>query len=354
MPALAVAGALKETGVECVLVGAARGLEADILPGRGFRYHLLPSEPIYRRQVWKNARWILLGPRLMRQALQLIDLEKPDLVLGTGGYAAAAPLFAARRRGVPIVLQEQNAYPGITTRRFARHARAVFLGFPEAARFLRCPPAVEVIHTGNPVVPPHPDADRSTVRSKLGLPEDARVVFVMGGSQGSLAINRAVSEWLDGGLRTGGGGEGEVNILWSTGARTVEMFRRHHAPPAVDVRAFWDPVADAYTAADLVVCRAGAMTTAELSVFGKPAILVPLPAAAAGHQRANALAMAKVGAALHLPEAELSGPRLAAEVRRLAGDDRLLARMSERALARGKPQATQDLVNRLSSLIRKV
>jgi len=135
MPALALAEALVGVrgDVEPVLVGAVRGVEARILPTRPYRYHLLPTEPIYRRQWWRNARWIVVLPRLLGAVRRLLDAERPAVVVSTGGYAAGPVAFAAARRGIPIVVQEQNTVPGITTRRLAGRARQIHLGFPEAA-----------------------------------------------------------------------------------------------------------------------------------------------------------------------------------------------------------------------------
>ncbi len=135
MPALAIAQALRERapGVEPVLVGAVRGVEARLLPTRDFRYHLLPSEPIYRRTWWRNSRWPLIAGRLLRDVGRLFDAERPDAVLGTGGYASAPVVWWAARHGIPTAVQEQNAYPGLATRWLSRRVRHVYLGLRGAA-----------------------------------------------------------------------------------------------------------------------------------------------------------------------------------------------------------------------------
>jgi UDP-N-acetylglucosamine--N-acetylmuramyl-(pentapeptide) pyrophosphoryl-undecaprenol N-acetylglucosamine transferase len=348
MPALALASALRGAAnhIEPVLVGAARGVEGRLLPERDFRYHLLPVEPIYRRAWWRNLRWPFLWWRVRRACRRVLDEERPALVLGTGGYAAGPVLLAAARRGIPIALQEQNAYPGITTRWLARRARQIHLGFPEAQRYLRLPPSVQVFTYGNPIQPPpEPRPTPAAARERVGVSPTARVLFVMGGSQGARRINDVVADAIaDGGLDA-------LTLLWSTGPAMFHEFASFHDPPRRIVRAFWDPIADAYAAADLVVARSGAMTTAELCAWALPAVLVPLPTSAAHHQTRNAEALAGAGAAVHLPEAALTPAALVARVRELLDAPPRLERMRRAAGARGRPEAARRITEALMALM---
>ncbi len=347
MPALALADALRaaRADLEPVLVGALRGVEATVLPGRAYRYHLLPAEPIYRRAWWRNVRWPLLWPRLWRATRAVLAEERPRLVVGTGGYAAGLVLLAAHRAGIPIALQEQNAYPGVTSRRAARWAAQVHLGFPEAARRIRPGRRTTVYSLGNPIVPPPVERSRAEACRALGLDPGRPVVLVTGGSQGARAVNRAVAEVL------AAGGFGDAALLWSTGAATHADYAALDRPPVVQVRPFWDPIATAYAAADLVVARAGAMSVAELAAWGLPSILVPLPTAAADHQSANARAIDAAGAAIHLPEGALSGTRLAREVRGLLANPTRLKAMAEAARQRGQPDAARAIAACLLDLL---
>ena len=348
MPALALAEALVQEcdDVEPVLVGAARGVEASLLPTRPFRHYLLPAEPLHRRAWWRNLRWPVVLARVLREGGSVLDRERPALAVGTGGYAAGPILFQASRRGIPLALQEQNAYPGITTRWLAHRARQIHLGFPEAARHLRPGPETVVHELGNPIVPPpQPRTKRNEARAALGLPSEAPAVLVMGGSQGARSINVAVAEALEGGWLDG------VSLLWSTGPATFETFERFHRPPDRLVRPFWDPIAQAYAAVDLVVSRAGAMSTAELCAWGLPSILVPLAAAAAGHQTRNAKALAAAGAALHLPDAPITAQDLAEEAQRLLRDPSGLEAMGRAAAARGHPNAAQKIARELLAIV---
>jgi UDP-N-acetylglucosamine--N-acetylmuramyl-(pentapeptide) pyrophosphoryl-undecaprenol N-acetylglucosamine transferase len=345
MPALAIAQALREQApdIEPVLVGAVRGVEARILPTRDFRFHLLPSEPIYRRTWWKNVRWPLIAGRLLREVAQVFEQERPAAVLGTGGYASAPVVWWAARQGVPTAVQEQNAYPGMATRLLSRRVRHVYLGLPEARPLLRFGARTEVFDTGNPIVPPSPDR-RAAALSRFGLDGTRPVVLVTGGSQGALAINRAVAGWLD------AGGPAGAELLWVTGRGTYEEFAPRQRPPAVQVVDFLDPMADGYAVADVVVSRAGMITVAELCAWGLPSVLVPLPTAAADHQTHNARVLADAGASALLPQSALTPASLGEMVGSLLRDRPHRDAMAARALARGRPRAAGDIVSRLLTL----
>ncbi|MSR07544.1 MAG: undecaprenyldiphospho-muramoylpentapeptide beta-N-acetylglucosaminyltransferase [Gemmatimonadetes bacterium] len=347
MPGFALAAALKAArpDIEPVMVGARRGVDATLLPTRPWRHYLLSMEPVYRGAWWRNVRWPLIAWKLRRECRDVLDREQPALVVGTGGYVSGPILFAAHRSGIPVAIQEQNAYPGFATRLLARIAQQVHLGFPEAERHLKPARGAAVFALGNPIVPPPTDPGfRARARASLGIPADARVLLVTGGSQGARAINDAVAGAFAERLLE------DVYLLWSTGAGTYDDFRRLDAPPRRQVRAFWDPIADAYALADIVVARAGAMTTAEICAYGLPSILVPLPTAAAGHQTQNAEALEKAGVAIHLPESALNPEALAREVRGMLDQPARRATMAEAAAGRGRPDAAQKIVEELLKL----
>jgi UDP-N-acetylglucosamine--N-acetylmuramyl-(pentapeptide) pyrophosphoryl-undecaprenol N-acetylglucosamine transferase len=344
MPALALARAAAEAGHEPVLVGAARGIEAQILPSHPFRYYLLPLEPIYRRTWWRNLRWPLTLWRVWRAAVRMLAVERPSLAIGTGGYAAGPALWFAHRRGIPIVLQEPDAYPGLTTRMLSRKARQVHLGFPEARARLRLGPRTEVFAFGNPIAPPTA-ANDDAARASFGLDGARPTVFIFGGSQGSRALNEAVASALAAGQLA------SVNVLWGTGTAHYERYAALAQTGRVCVRGFFDPIAPAYVVADLVVCRAGAMTIAELCAWGKPSILIPLPSAAADHQTFNARALAEAGAAVLLLESEMTPQTFAKTVTSLAADRARLASLATAARGRGHPDAARTIMSRILTLV---
>jgi UDP-N-acetylglucosamine--N-acetylmuramyl-(pentapeptide) pyrophosphoryl-undecaprenol N-acetylglucosamine transferase len=342
MPALAIAIALRRAHPDwrIVLVGARRGIEAALLPARGFPFTLLPFEPLYRRQWWKNLRWFSLLPRLLREVDRLLESERPFLVIGTGGYAAGPVVWRAARRGIPTAMLELNAYPGLAVRRLARSVRELWLGAPEAKRYLRPGSRTEVVETGAPISPPDP-ALREEVVQRFGLDRARPVLLITGGSQGALAVNKVVAEWI-----TAGGAAG-LQVLWATGKATFGRFESLHRPPGVQVYDFLDPIGPAYAAADLALARAGMMTVAELCAWGVPAILVPLPSAAADHQTPNASAMEQAGAAIHLPERQLSAHRLGELVNSLLADQPRRLAMRAAALARARPNALDRILARV-------
>ncbi len=340
MPALALAEAFVEANpaVEPVLVGARRGVEASILPLRSYRFYLLPLQPIYRNEWWKNWRLPFLALETMTECGRVLEQETPSFAVGTGGYVSGPVLFWAHRRGIPLGIQEQNAMPGLTTRWLARWAMQVHLGFPEAASQIRQGENTDIFSYGNPIRRPPESRTPSTVlRSEMGIPSRIPVLLVMGGSQGARAINEAVATLLESDALS------HVALLWSTGARTWENYEKYNMPPRRIVRPFWDPIDEAYAVADLVIARAGAMTTAELCAWGLPSILVPLPESAADHQSRNAIALAEAGAAIHLSEKELSPGRLETALNELIKDDETLARIGAAALARGRPDAARNI-----------
>jgi UDP-N-acetylglucosamine--N-acetylmuramyl-(pentapeptide) pyrophosphoryl-undecaprenol N-acetylglucosamine transferase len=344
MPALALARVAADLGHEVVFAGAQRGIEARILPRHPFRFHLLPIEPIYRQQWWRNLLLPLVALRAIRASNRVLRDEQPHIVIGTGGYAAGPVVLRAQQAGIPTVLQEQNAFPGLTTRWLARRARQVHLGFPEARERLTPGPLTKIFVFGNPITPPPARVDAAAARSELGLTASERTVFVFGGSQGARAINEAVAGAIERGLL------GDVNLVWGTGTAHEARYAPLAVPGRIVIRGFFDPIATAYAAADLVVARAGAMTVSELCAWGKPNVLVPLPTAAADHQTSNARALADAGASVLLIERELNPGTFGTTVGSLAADARRLGQLGEAARKRGNPNAARTIVGKILEL----
>lgn len=344
MPALALARASADAGHEPVLVGAARGIEAHILPRHPFRFHLLPMEPLYRRAWWRNVRWPVIAVQAWRAAGRVLTEERPGVVIGTGGYAAGPIVWRAQRAGFPTALQEQNAFPGLTTRLLTRGARQVHLGFPEARSRITPGARTDVFVLGNPISPPT-QTDPAAARAEFGLSTTRPTVLVVGGSQGARAINDTLARALGRELL------GDVNVLWGTGTAHEARYAPHGVPGRVVIRGFFDPIAPAYAAADLVVARAGAMTVAELCAWGKPSVLVPLPTAAADHQTFNAHALATAGAAVMLVERDLSPDALAHTVASLTRDRARLDALGRAARSRGHPHAARAIMSKVLTLV---
>ncbi|MEO5799435.1 MAG: undecaprenyldiphospho-muramoylpentapeptide beta-N-acetylglucosaminyltransferase [Gemmatimonadales bacterium] len=345
MPALAIAAEVGrlEPSWRLVFAGATRGIEATVLPERGLPHRLLPLEPFYRRQWWRNARWLIQGPRLVTAVRGLLRAEQPAAVIGTGGYVSGPVVWAAARRGIPTGILELDVQPGLATRMLSSRVREIWTATPETIEAL--PSAVRPLAhvTGAPIVPP--DATRrSAAMERFGLSPDRPVLVVTGGSQGSLAINRLVASWL------GAGGAAGAQVIWATGRATYEEFAGLHNPPRVSVTPFLEPMADAWAVADLCVARAGMMTIAELCAWGIPSVLIPLPTAAADHQSRNANALVRAGAAVLLRQGGLTSHLLGDTLDGLLGDPQRRVAIATAARSRGMPEAAAAIAQRVVQL----
>jgi UDP-N-acetylglucosamine--N-acetylmuramyl-(pentapeptide) pyrophosphoryl-undecaprenol N-acetylglucosamine transferase len=356
-PALALAEEFRrrDPSVEVHFVGAQRGIESRVLPERGLPHTLLPFEPIRRAQPWQNWKLVPSFARSFLGLRRVFRTFSPDLVVGTGGYASGPVAGWAILHGVPVALQEQNSYPGFTTRRLAGRARQIHLAFPEAEHYLKPGPRTEVLHNGNPIRPPDPAIDRQAARERFGLGEGP-VLLVVGGSQGSRAINEALLAELRGVAdgRLAARPEG-LQILWATGPTHYDSISSRLTELEVDewVKSlpYIEEMPAALASADMAVSRAGAMALAELCAWGIPSILIPLPTAAANHQHHNAVALAGAGAAVLLPESDLGSGELWGQITRLASDTVLREDVAEHAKRRGHPHAASEIVDALQRLL---
>ena len=346
-PGLAIARAVQalRPDVQPFFVGARRGVERDVLPTTGYPHLLLDLHPLYRSAVWNNWRTIAGLVTAWRALGELVGQERPALVVGTGGYAAGAMLAYAAAHRIPLVEQTGDSMPSLTARMFSRWAREIYLSFPESgARFKVRSPDV-LVDSGAPIEPPpEPRPDRAAALATWGFPPDALVVLVYGGSQGSLAINNAVRDWIEAGLPE------RVHLIWGTGKKTYDQFAALDSA-RVKVRSYLAPVTDAYAVADLAVARAGTMTLAELFAWHVPALLIPLPTAAADHQTLNARTLEAAGAAMHLPQSELSGARLGREVSGLLAAPHRLQALRAAAAARARPHAAEEIARRIVAIV---
>ena len=354
-PALALAEALQrdQTNVEVHFVGAKRGVEARVLPSEGKPHTLLPFQPLRRARVWENWQLIPAMWSSARGLGRLFKDFKPELVVGTGGYASAPACMWAIMHRIPVAVQEQNSHPGLTTRTLSRWASQIHLGFPEARRHIKPGKHTEVTSLGNPIRPPDPTIDRQEAREKFGLRPDSVVVLVVGGSQGSRAINDAVMGAISFAPHRPTAPSPHLEILWATGPTHIEAIN-NTLPDVKDwvkTVGYISNMSEALAAADVAISRAGAMGTAELLAWGIPMVLIPLPTAAADHQTHNARAISEAGAALMLVERELTAERLWADLQRLITDEELRTRMRAAALDRARPQAAEDIAERLSALL---
>lgn len=345
-PGLAIARALVRQDARVVphFVGARRGVEREVLPATEFAHTLLDLRPLYRTRPWENAKTLWGALTAWRAMTRLGRALAPRLAVGTGGYASGVPLAWARAHGVPIVQHIGDSHPGRTARLVARFSREAYLGFPEAERRLPRGGCVYRL-TGNPIEPP-PDIrpDPAAARAKWGFPARARVLLVFGGSQGARALNQTVAAWVERGLPPA------LCVIWATGKGQYDAFR-HFDRADVRVSPYLAPIADAYAAADLALVRGGMMGTSELCAWGIPMIICPLPSAAEDHQTANAVALERAGAAIHLPQRELSAERVESVVRWVLDKPARVESLRQGALGRSKPRAAEEIARAILALL---
>ncbi|MDX2170346.1 MAG: undecaprenyldiphospho-muramoylpentapeptide beta-N-acetylglucosaminyltransferase [Deltaproteobacteria bacterium] len=331
-PGLAVAEQWAGADASSVLfVGSTFGIEARVIPQTRFAFRPIPIRGL-RGRGWRGALE-LAGqlPAALLNAWRILGESGADLVLGVGGYASFPVVAAAWLRRVPTVLLEQNAHPGLANRVLGRLARRVCTTFEAANTYF---PASRVVLTGNPV--------RAFASAAGVAPHRGFTLLAFGGSQGARRLNQALADAAP----TLRAAIPDLRVVHQTGAADRDALAARWAAAGVDadVRPFIDDMGAAYAAADLVVCRSGATTVAELTALGKAAILVPYPFAADDHQRANASVLAERGAAVLVLDQECSGERLAAEVLALAGDRGRLQAMGEAARQLGRPDAAARVV----------
>jgi len=346
-PAIAMAKEFKKRFPQSQVsfAGTEGGMEARIVPPLGFELSFIRTKGLSRRSHLSN---LLLGIYLFKslcQAYRLLNLKKPNLVVGTGGYVSFPVVFVAGLKRIPIMLQEQNSYPGISTRFLAHFADVLCLSYPESIIYFGLPGKIRVI--GNPIREDLVGGEKDQARKKLRLDEDKKTIFVFGGSQGAHSINMIMLESLEL-LKSGG------QVLWQTGEKDYSEISDKTKDRKIKcvVSPFIEDMGSAYAASDIVVSRAGALTLAEITACGKPSILIPFPFATADHQRHNAEALQKQGAARMILQNDLTPERLAQEIDSLLADEVNLKNMADQSKKMGKPKAASLLVDEMEKLLK--
>lgn len=337
-PGLAVAREFqrRDAMTEILFVGTDKGIEARVLPREGFRLETIAVKGLKGRGV-RGVFDALYGiPAGLLQSLGIVKRFRPDCILGLGGYASGPLLLAAKLRGIRCAIMEQNLQPGFTNKMLARFVDKIFTSYRETASYL---PGKKVLETGNPVrwqrLPDAPKGEKFTL-------------LIFGGSAGAHRINVAV---LDA-LKQMTDLVSQLRIVHQTGAADFPAISKAYQALPFDAEAlsFIERMDDAYASADLVLCRAGATTVAELTAFGKAAILVPYPYAIYDHQRWNAQSLADKGAAEVILDHELNGAELALRLRDYLGDRKKIEAMARAALAMGRPEAAARIVDECYAL----
>jgi len=348
-PGIAIADALERSdpGVEVFFMGRRDSIEERLVGRTGRGFVAIPSMGLRRSADIRNIAMPFAVLAGVVGALGALVARRPAVAVGTGGFVSMPPVLAARALRIPVVLQEQNSYPGLATRVLSRWASSVHTSFKETAAYL--PRAREIVLSGNPVRSEFEATDRAESRARLGLDPEGAVVLLVGGSRGARRINEAVVSAA--GTMAGVG----VQLVVQTGTADVDKVRAavDEAGVRAIVEPFFDDMATAYAASDLVVSRSGATAIAEIEMVGRPSLLVPYPYATEGHQMKNARAVEKEGAAVVVPDDELSGERLADEISELLIDSARLALMAQRARALARPDAAERVAETVLALTRR-
>lgn len=343
-PGIAIAKEIqrRHAGAELLFVGTERGLESRIVPAEGFRLEKIKVSGLKGMGALKLLRNAIAIPQALWESRAILQQFQPAVVIGVGGYSSGPPVLMAALMGIPAMLQEQNALPGLTNRLLARFVRRVAAGFQEAAGYF----GAKAVVTGNPV-----RGGFSRIEGNRTI--DRFTLLISGGSQGAQAINQAATDALNV-LQPR---LDELYWIHQTGERDYQrvLTAYREAGASAEVRPFFTNMPEQFARADLLICRAGATTLAEITVAGKAALLVPFPRAADDHQRKNAEALVRAGAAEMILQRDLRGAGLAERIQHFLDHRDELQQMEENSRRLGRVDATErivDLVEELAGLRR--
>ena len=341
-PAVSIANALKELDpeAEILFVGALGRMEMERVPQAGYKIVGLPVRGFNRAQPWKNISVLIDLWRSMRMAKKIIREFRPDVGVGVGGYASGAAMKVAARMGIPILLQEQNGFAGVTNKLLKDDAAKICVAYEHMERFF---PAEKIILTGNPV--------RQNLLSGVKSQESGvKSLLIIGGSLGARTINEALIAGIPSLVEAG------IQVVWQTGKVYYEQCRAAWeaagSPKSVEVHDFLSDMPDRYAQADLVISRAGASSISELCLLGKPAILVPSPNVAEDHQTHNAMALVEKEAAVLVKDAE-AAEKLIPTALELIKDEKTLRKLHTNVLKLAQKDSARRIAEEVIALAKK-
>ncbi len=349
-PGLAVARNLKLEGAEITFVGTEEGLESQIIPQSGYQLKTINVEGLPRKISLRLFKAILKSGIGLLEAWKIINEFKPDIVVGTGGYVCGPVVLAAALNGLPTLIHEQNAYPGLTNKLLARFVDKIALSDISAKDYFSNPE--KIVLTGNPVRPEILSKGESEAYRELGFDSNKKVILVFGGSRGARSINQVLigmyRKFLDSNLQ----------LLHITGKTDFEAVKRESEEAGIDnlqrgniiIKPYEHNMEAALAVADIVIARAGATGLAEITALGIPAILIPYPYAAEDHQEYNARSLEENGAARVILDHNLTTDTLFEVLTELVGDEQQLKKMARASKKLGRPDAVKNLVSLIKEL----
>ncbi len=350
-PAIAIGEKIKERypKAEIHFIGSNFGLEAKVFPVKDLLHTLLPIRGFQRGfNIFSVMKNLILPYRILISLIKVSGLFKefnPTLVIGTGGYASAIPLFMAtiQKKSIPIVLQEQNSFPGLTTRWFSKKANLICAAFKSE----NLKSYNKLVITGNPIRNNIVSGDRKIAAKIFNLDLKKNTLFVFGGSQGSAILNKSLKRIIN------KFDNQSIQVLWQTGVTDYNKFKKYKND-TIKIVPFINDMAAAYALSDLVVSRSGALTLSEVTACGKPSILIPFAAAAGNHQMKNAEMLYQSGASILIKEKDLNSNKLFEKINYLINNKNTLEKMSATAKALGKPNATKKITDHVIEMISNV
>jgi UDP-N-acetylglucosamine--N-acetylmuramyl-(pentapeptide) pyrophosphoryl-undecaprenol N-acetylglucosamine transferase len=350
-PAISIANELKERcpDAEILFVGADNRMEMERVPAAGYRIEGLPVSGFDRTHLFRNIKVIARLIHSLRLAKKIVRRFKPDIAIGVGGYAAAPTLWVAARQRVPILIQEQNSYAGVTNKLLAKKADKICVAYEGMEKFF---PAAKIVVTGNPV---RKDLEKgAAIKAEalafFGLSPEKKTILVIGGSLGARTVNHSLLKHIDTLLASG------VQCIWQTGrfyaAEVKERLAQYEDTSSVRCSEFIARMDYAYAAADLVVSRAGAGTISELCLLAKPVILVPSPNVAEDHQTKNALALVRKDAAILVADKDAQ-QQLIPQALEVVNDDRRLLELSDNIAPLARRNSAERIADEIIRIINK-
>jgi UDP-N-acetylglucosamine--N-acetylmuramyl-(pentapeptide) pyrophosphoryl-undecaprenol N-acetylglucosamine transferase len=354
-PAISVAEELLRQGLtkknskeDILFVGTQRGIEARVIPQEGYRIEFLNVSGFVGKSLPKKIAALFKFALSFKDAWRILQRFRPVAVIGCGGYASLTMTLTASLKGIPTIILEQNSVPGLANRVLGRVVDAVCITYAESMAYF---PKEKTFHTGNPIRSKILNAEPSEALKLFPIDSSKKTVFVFGGSAGATAINNALIEALPYLLDL----KLYLQFIHQTGEKDYDKVTEHYKKAGFSayVFKFIEHMAEAYSLADLLICRAGASTLSEITAAGKASILIPYPYAAANHQEKNALRLEALNAARVLKERDLSGEHLAATIRKLLIESKQYLEMAKAASLIGMPEATEKVVSIIVSTINR-
>lgn len=344
-PAIAIANELKARFPECeiLFVGASDKMEMQKVPQAGYKIEGLWIAGIQRKLTMDNLKFPLKLLSSLIKSRRIIKQFKPDVAIGTGGFASGAVVKVAAQMGIPTVIQEQNSYPGITNKLLSKKAKAICVAYEGLEKYF---PKEKIILTGNPVRQDllNVKENRTEAIGHFNLDPNKKTLLILGGSLGARRINQLIEKEMDFILSQ------NVQIIWQCGKFYFEEYKKYSEKEGVQVLSFIDRMDLVYAAADIIISRAGASSVSELALVGKPTIFIPSPNVAEDHQTKNAKAIADKNGAVLIKESELD-TRFEDVLSEILKNEDLQNQLSQNIKALAKPNATRDIVDEIIKLL---